>query len=232
MGSMTLADYRTELKFLLQNRADTAVGDTRLDRWVNQTYAHLTHPSVHGFNELKATFDITLVNGQSEYAFDTLAGYKVLAFRSIHFIDALSGAVLNTSTRWRLHPRPIQWYDERQHPSEAPRHYTVEGTQLMVSPVPGSLQALKVMRCRVWRERPAMTLATDTTLMGDYWDRVLLRGAQAIAEYDLGYRDVAMESLQNYVDMINDHTPQGEVEGSDWGFEVQVEAPPYMGVTS
>lgn len=227
MGAMTLADFRNELTLVLGNRSDGVMTPARLNRWINQAYRHLTYPSVHPFDEVKATVDVTLTSGTGQYTIDTEAGYNVLAVRNMIYFP--SSAPTLTTRRHILKQRPIQWFDRRTHASGEPRFYTIEQGSLYLSPVPGTTENGNVLRVRVWREVAALT-GTDTTVLSDYWDPVLEVGAEARAKMVLKYPD-REEVLQRYVDLINEAVPQDELEASDWSLEMQVRSEPAMRVS-
>ena len=68
MGIMTLSQFRTELKFNLENRNDSGLTDARLNLWINQAYLHLGRPEVRKHRELQFTHDYVLILDQNEYS--------------------------------------------------------------------------------------------------------------------------------------------------------------------
>jgi hypothetical protein len=232
MGTMTLDNFRDELTFKLGNRGDSGMTAARLNRWINHAYAHMTYPSVHPFDELKATFDVTLATETGwevgDIDLDTEAGYVVLALRSVHYIDSSSPTY--SDRRRRLTPQNIRWFDERTQSTGEPARYVVEGGSLLLDPVPSSSVNGNTLRVRCWRERVLLSGDGDTTVLPDYWDRVLMVGSEALAKIDLEYPD-REEVLQRYMDFLNDPDTQDMLEANDWGFEQAVRGDPIMRMT-
>ena len=229
MGTMTLSDFRTEIKENLDNRDDLT--DARLNRWINHTYQHLTHPAVHKFEDLATTINITLVSGTASYDLSdaTTSAGRILAIRVASYLAAASGSIVDSTRRHRLKPLPIQRYDERQHTSGEPRFYTVgEDQAMLLDPTPNNTNTV---RLRVWREAASLTNDTDTTVLPEYWDEVLLTGSQALTEFKLNYRDRANETFQLYNNFINNASDKSVLEAHNWDFEMQVISQPHMGVS-
>lgn len=233
MGTMTGQDFIDELTLALENRADAAMSSPNVLRWLNHAYWHMTYPTVHAFENFRVTYDHTLVTNQWSYATGSATtGYRVLGVRSVHYIDATPAAATYSDRPSRLKPRNIRWYDERIHSTGEPRFYVPgEGETLLVTPVPSANQNGNTLRCRLWREATAILVGT-TTEVPSYFDEVLMLGAQAVAEYRLGYRDRARETLEHYTAMLNDPLQKDEIEGEDWGFESQLVGEPHMGVST
>ena len=224
MGTMTLADYRTELPFLLKNRADAAVTTSRLDRWVNAAYRHMTHPSVHKHWEAMGRYDLALVAGTREYSLSTATvGYSIVGVRDVTYY--LATAIANTTMRRDLRPRSLHWINQRSAPLGAPTGYSFDystGRLLTLDTQPTSNESGHMVRVSVWRELTALSAATDATVLSDYWDRVLLKGAQWLAELDLGYREIAEATKQDYVGLIGEMWNDFQLNADDTGFQTPV----------
>lgn len=229
MGTMTGNNFITDLRIALDQRADTSASDANLLRWINHAYWHMTYPSIHAFENFKTTEDITLATDDADYDLSGL-GYRILALYSVHHLE--SAAPTYTTQRAPLKPRNIRWYDGHSHSSGPPRFFVAgEGEQILVSPVPSSNENGHILRLRLWREATALLVGT-TTEVPSYFDEVLLLGSQAVAEYRLGYRDRARETLEHYAAMLNDPRQKDDIEGEDWGFEAQLISEPVMGAIS
>ena len=228
MGSMTLADIREELRENLNNRDD--VLDARLDRWINHAYQHMTHPSVHKFEDLAKTYDITLVSGTQSYSLAAATvGYRILAIRSVAYYHAAVGSIVGTTRRRRLNPKPIQWFDSRIHASTEPQHYTIgEDQSIMLSGIPNNTNTI---RMRVWQEALPLT-ESDTTELPEYFDEVLLTGAQAWTEFKLDMRDKSNETFQLYNSMLQNVENKDVLEANTWGIETSLMQRPHMGGSS
>jgi hypothetical protein len=218
---MTLATFRDELSFVFDNRSDTGFSTARLNRWVNQAYLHCTHPTVHRHRELQATYTATLVTGTNEYSISAATvGFQITTIRNVFHIQA--AAATPTARRRKLHPKSHLWFDERTIGSGQPTVYAVDGTTLMISAVPTATENNQLVRLRVWREPALLALDADVTVLPTYWDRVLLLGAQWLAELDLGYRDRAELTKGDYMALINEPKDRMELEAQDTGWEVEL----------
>jgi hypothetical protein len=225
---MTLSEFRDELTMVLKNRTDAAADTTRLNRWVNQAYSHVSQPEVHRHKQLQVRLDITLVQNQNEYDLEALAGWEVLGVRDATYYMAT--AVTPTAIKRDLEPRSLQWFQRRTLASGQPTVYALDGDLLIVSGVPSAAEAGQQLRVHYWREPDAMALDTDDTLLATYWDRAVMLGAQWLAEWDLGYRELSLASKQEYVSYINEKSGAHELNAEDTGFEPGVESDAWMEV--
>jgi len=225
MGTLTLDNatpsFRTELVYMLGNRVDSGLTDARLDRWINMAYSHLTHPTVHRFHELQHESSITLATDDNEYGLDsTTLGYEINGVIGVYYLDSTS--VSNTARKRKLSPRSIEWFDQRTLTTGEPSVYAVYGSNLYISPVPTSTQNSDLLRLRTWRKPADLSAITDVTVIPSVWDQVILMGARYMAELDLGYRELAEMSKQNYAQMINEFDDAFQFESEDWQQEVQI----------
>lgn len=79
-----------------------------------------------------------------------------------------------------------------------------------------------MLRVTYWQEPTVLSGDSDTTVLGPYWDRVLLRGAQWLLEYDLGFRELAVLTRQEYVSMINEKYDEYELNADDDTFQAEI----------
>jgi hypothetical protein len=221
MGVMTLDNFRDELKHLLKGRDDSTVIDTRLDRVVNAAYSHLCQPETRKFKEMIARYDITLVASDHDYDISSsTVGHEVLGIQDVTYYDAT--AVSATATKRDLHPKDINWFNKRNIPSGGqPSTYALDGELLLIYPVPSNAEAGNQIRITYYREPAVLSNASDTTAIGNYWDRVLLRGAQWLLEYDVGLRELSVLTKQEYVSMINEKFDDHELQAADDSFQAE-----------
>lgn len=219
MGSMSLADFRSEILFLLVNRTD--LSNTRLDRWVNAAYFHLTHPDVHRHREVQTRYDFSLTTGTQEYSLsDSTVGYHITGVRNAVYY---AGTAINTTvTRRDLRPRSLHWIQQRPAPAGPPTCYSLDGTLLVLDTAPTSRENGHRVRLWVWREPVVLSAAGSVTVLGSYWDRVLLKGAQWMAELDLGLRELAEHTKQDYVALINEVSGDFQLNAEDTGQRVDI----------
>jgi hypothetical protein len=227
MGAMTYENFVTELTFLLANRTDAdATNTTRIDRWINQAYTYMCHPSVHHFREMQAMNTIALVNGQNEYDIATIGGDTPVALRWLSYIDATVDT--NLANKRKLKPRGIRWFESRTLTSSRPFLFTIDGTNLIIAGVPGPAEVGKLLRVGYTKE-PDLLVATATTVINRYYDRPLLKFIQAFAEADLGMRAQSLITLKEAMGTINNAAEKNELEAEDTGFETEMILQPAMG---
>jgi hypothetical protein len=166
MGTMTLADYRTELTFLLKGRDDSAVNDTRIDRIVNQAYSHLCQPEVHRHKEMVTWDNITLVAADYDYDMSSLFTPTVLGVKDVTYYEATS--ISATATKRDLHPKSVNWFNKKTIPSGgSPSAYALDGELLLISPVPSAAEAGNLVRVTYWQEPTVLSGDSDTTVLGN-----------------------------------------------------------------
>jgi len=224
---MTYENFVTEINFLLSNRTDTdATNATRIDRWINQAYTYMCHPSVHHFREMQATATITLVSGTNEYDVTTIGTDTPVALRWVSYIDATADS--NLANKRKLKPRGIRWFESRTLTSSRPFLFTIDGTNLIIAGVPGSNENGKLLRVGYTKE-PDLLVTTATTVINRYYDRPLLKFMQAFAEADLGMRAMSLITLKEAMGLLNNAGEKNELEAEDYGFETEMVLQPAMG---
>lgn len=227
MGLLQLSEFRSELLVALKQRTDLTAA--QLNRWINQAYFHLSTPEVRQHQELKVNYDITLASGTNTYALDaTTVGFHILGIRDVTYYQSTS--ISNTALRHDVKPRDLNWFNDHQVPSAGggPRHYLWDTNEITFSPIPTSLEVGHKVRLAVWREVAPLVNDTDVTVLTNYWDNVLILGAQAIAEYRLGYRELAIATQQLYVSYINEKRAGNELQSEDTGFGAHLETETYL----
>lgn len=225
MGSLTLDEMRDELLIALRSRDD--LSDAQLTRWINQGYIWVCTPEIRKHEELRATYTVTLVTGQNVYPLDsTTVGYHILG---ISEVTAYDGTATNTEERHDVRPRDIEWFNRTRVPSGgSPRHYLWRGTDLTFSPVPSSAESGYEVELSVWREPARLSADTDVTVLTDYWDEAVILGAQWIAEYRLGTRELSFATQQMAVKYINEKAAGNELQSEDTHFQAEVRSESYQ----
>jgi hypothetical protein len=220
MGTLQLSEFRTELQFLLFDRADGAVPDARLNRWINQSYRHVAYPSVYAHREMQARVDFGLVTDQNEYGLGPAtigpvmnpveASTQILGvYRVTHYFAT---TITPTTQRNKLKPRGIQDLDRRTLGSGPPSRYAIDGDILYLDPVPTTTENGQRLQLRFWRQPTDLAANGDVTTIPDIWDEVILLGARWRAERDLGYQDRAELSKQQYAALLNEYQERQDIE--------------------
>jgi hypothetical protein len=223
---MTLSDFRDELTFLVKGRSDTATDATRLNRIVNHAYSHLCQPETRLHKELRAVYDITLVAADYDYDLSaSTVGWTVNMVKDVTYYEAT--AISATATKRDLRPKDLNWFNKRTISSGGnPSTYALDGELLLIYPVPSATEAGNLVRVTHWREPDPLDETnpgtSDVTVLGNYWDRVLLRGAQWLLEYDIGLRELSVLTKQEYVALINEKRDDHELNAADDSFGVEI----------
>ena len=234
MGTMTLADFRSELIFDLRNRTDTTdplgFSTTRQDRYINAGYLHVAHPSVFRHQELQVRVNLSLISGTQGYTFTPTGGLtsmNIVALRSAAYVQAATDDP--TATRTKLFPHDEQWFQDRSVNSGGPpRDYYVRANQVFLSPVPGANEAGNLVVLTAVREPARLSLGGDLTVLPSTWDEIVSLAARWRAEFHLGYRDLAEASKLDLNALINEYGNFEALHGEDWDWMSEVRTDSYM----
>lgn len=231
MGTMQLSEFRDELVFNLKNRNDAGLTPARLNRWINQAYLHMCRPKVMRHTELRARYNFSLATGLNEYSLSTpTVGHKILGITDVVYFE--SATVNEAATRRDLVPRTANYMNKRTKPNGPPRQYAIWGSAgnmtMILDTLPTATENGYQVQVWHYREPDLLTLDTDTTLLSDYWDTVLVTGSQFFAEWFLGYRDLAVASGQIYQNLINETLDDMELNAEDTDHQVEIVNESYM----
>jgi len=218
---MVYTDFTEELDFVLKRRNDSdATNANRLSRWVNQAYTYMCHPSVHHFREMQAIdHATTLATDDYDYDISSLNSETVVAIRFVVHIEAT--AFTATANRRRLTPRSIRWLETRNNRSGRPVHYIVDGSTLYLYGVPSSTENGQLLRIGYYKE-PTTLSGSTATVLGSYYDRPLLKFAEAFAEADLGNKSLALVTLKEATGLLNNAASENELEAEEDGHQIEV----------
>ncbi len=227
---MIFDEFKSELSFLLRNRNDAdAVDTTRVERWVNSGYVYMCHPSVHEFREMQDITTVTLVTGTSDYTFTDTATVFLIAVRFVTYLQSTTD--VNTANKRKVRPIANTAYERKTLTTGIPTQYSRYGDILQLAQIPGSTESGHLLRVGRWLEPTKMTDGADVTVIPSYFDRPLLKFAQAFAEEDLGMRDLSMLTMKHATALTNNAESEFQMEGEDTGFQVEIEGAnqPVMG---
>jgi hypothetical protein len=230
MGNYTGTTGSERLSLLMKNRTDSDATDpANLLDWLNQAYRFMCHPSVHSFREMQQIDNITLVTGDNDYSITTLGSSPantVVAVRWVTFIDATS--FTNTAKKRKLGSRSIRSFEERTLSTGQPVEYAIDGEVLFISGVPRSNENRKLLRVGYYMQ-PTALAADTTTVLTDYFDRPLVKFAQAFAEDDLGDRAASLVTLRSASRLMDNAESEMQLEAEDGG-RVEVVTQSAMGI--
>lgn len=229
MGTLTFAQMKTELGFLLKNRNDSdSTNNTRVERWINDAYTFMCHPSIHPFREMQSISTITLATGDNEYSITSLSSNTVVAIRFVTYVQAT--AFTPTVTKRKVRPRTIRFFEQRTLTTGQPNQYAIDGETLFLSPVPRSNENNHLLRVGYYQEPDILSDSNTTTVLPRYYDRPMQKVIQAFAEEDLGDRELALLTLRSATQLLNNANPENEMEAEDTGFQAEFVLQPVMGV--
>lgn len=224
MGTLNLAQLRSELRFDLRNRPDTAASgfsDTRANLFINSAYLHICHPSVYRHRELVYRTLIPLTPANL-YTFSPDGSAVVItAIKSITHVAAASNDY--TAFRTKLLPKDEQWFDGRSHNQGGPpRHYAIRGDQLLISPIPAGISVGQILSLNTIREPALLAVDTDRTVISTRFDEIVLLAARWRAELHFGYRDLAEASKLDFVGLLNEYRDDETLNAEDWDWQLDV----------
>jgi len=229
MGTLTLAGFRTEVRYDLKNRPDTSssgLSDTRLNQHINNAYLQVAHPSFHKHRSIQYTFTLPLVSGTNSYTFSPIAGVEIQAIRSVTYLRALVNTPTVAKNKLRAHD--VQWFDDKTLVSGGrTADYAVEGNDLLVSPVPGPNEAGHLLFLRTLREPSLLAADGSVTVLQNVWDEVILLGARWRAELHLGYRDLSEATKLDFAALANEYQSFDALHGMeewDWSKDLVSES--------
>ena len=229
MGTMTFDDIVSELGFLLGNRNDTdATDEDRLSRWVNQAYTYMCHPSVHHFREMQAIDTSTaLATGDDEIDISTLNSETVVSIRFVSHVEATSYSA--TARRRKLTPQSIRWFNRVSNRAGRPVHYIIDGSTMFLYGVPRATENGQLLRIGFYKE-PTPISADETTVLGTYFDRPLVKFSEAFAEADLGDKAKALVTLKEAIGLLNNAVSENELEAEEDGYQAEIIVHNAMGI--
>ncbi len=235
MGTMTGTELMAELRYLLVGRAatDTTITDARILRWINWTYDHISYPNIHRHRENKASYDIALVTDTPNYTLlPATVGYQIVAIKSaVH--HEVTGTPALGDTKNRLNIDSTEAFENRTITTGKPSRYVVDGDDLLLDPIPSSTYNGQKLRLRVYRLPTHLTDSATTTVVRSIWDEVILQGAKWRAERDIGYREKAELTKQDFAAILNEYKEAEDIDAEeeiDWMPGVRT-GPAFMGLT-
>ena len=212
MGTLTLAGFRAEVQFALDQRQDLT--NPLMDQWINWAYLHVSMPTVFRHRELQNTQNITLVDGTQAYALNT----NITAVYGVH----------NSTDGYKLRPNDIREFDLSPAASGQPREFAIWGNQIFFRATPGATDAGDIVVVRYWEEPTDLEADTDATVLRQMWDEVITLGAIWRGWRSLNRPDREEIFREIFASMINEVTEAMQVEGEDFGWEIRPEIERYQ----
>lgn len=200
MGTLTLAELRTEVKDGLANRSEFASDNTSIDRWLNQAQVRIVRKS--RFKELN-----TLESKTATFA-DVLATDKFLPFSSLTNSNPraiLSLRVRDGSNSQKLVYIPFRLWDRRipfpdSSSTGRPSHYTVYQKKIEFWKIPNQSYVYDI-RLSLWAT-PLSAEGTASEL--DEKDDALIAMAKYYGFMRFKNSDGAALAIAEYKDVMGD----------------------------
>jgi hypothetical protein len=216
MGTMGLDDFRTEVRYMLDNRQADSGGptDAQIDRYINWAYNHVSRPNVYRHRELQAPQNVTLATDDRDYALSPVphAVYDVY----------------NSTQGYKLTPKSIRDLDDIPITGARPQRYAVYGNTLFVDPQPTASEGNgDTVVVRYWQS-PTILSGTNTTVLRDEWDDVIVSGAAWRGWAALSQPERAFFFRDEFAAKILDVQNILKVEGEDTGWQWEVDLTPYQ----
>lgn len=209
MGVLTKLGMVDEVRYQMENRQD--ISATRIKRWLDWAYLHVSMPNIYRHRQLQDTEDIALVLADDTY---TLASDITAVY-----------SVANTTKGYRLEPQDIRWFDELRQIDAQPRVYSLWGNVLHIRGRPTSAEAGDNLRIRHWA-RPDLSAFgdNDETILDQVWDEVVILGAVWRGWRTLNRPDMEDLAREVFSLSINEIVDIDRVEGEDDGrrFEPEI----------
>ncbi len=235
MGTMTGTEFMAELRYLLIGRdaTDTTITDARILRWINWTYDHISYPNIHRHRENKASYDITLVTDTATYTLlPATVTYQIVGVKSaVHHETTGTPALGDIKNRLKI--RGTEYFENRTISTGRPSRYTIDGDDLLLDPIPSVTFNGQKLRLRVYRLPTHLTDSGTATVIRSIWDEVILMGAKWRAERDIGYREKAELTKQDFAAMLNEYKEADAIDAEeeiDWMPDI-TSGPAFMGST-
>lgn len=205
MGTLTLAEIKTEVRAGLGNRTDL---DDRLTRLVN--LAQIRMARTHHFDEMGVKSSITFPNTSDPEADKILslssitpAVWRIWSLRLTH-----QGSTILSNARRLVYVRPREWDDKIPAPEyysvNKPRLYTrfggVESNELEIWPSP-DITYTGTLR---YGKQPTYLVNDGDTSDFDEKDDLLITLTLVLAKDSLGMQDEAKSMFQQYLFMYNE----------------------------
>ncbi len=231
MGLESLANMRSAVRYNIGNPGTTAVTNTQVDRWINDSYRQVAGPNVFKHRELQEPqTSIVLVQGQVTYTITApSAGTIWTLLNVIHYETTTDPPPVGTARR-KVHRGFVEQFDQILQPTGRPNEFDVWNNLLELDRIPGAAEAGQILRFRAYIEPPPLLASASlgVTLLRPAWDEVIVAGAtwrgwQARQRYDRAdYWRVEAASLTANV------VKQFEIEAEDPDLTMEVAVPQTM----
>lgn len=215
MGTMTRETMRDAVREGLGHRKSDEVSSTRVDRWIDWAYRHVTRPTVHPHREMKTRATTALVQGDADLGMNS--DFGITDFLAV--ID-----VADTTDGIRYRPMTVRERDDTDTSIEGrARFYTLfydaaaSETVLLLDRPPNSQDAGNTLQLRYWREPPDFAGDSDTTVLLPDWDEVIVVGALWRGWRAMGSVERAEVMKAEFGQLVNEVSERLRLDAEDEG---------------
>lgn len=175
MGVLTRDQMVTEVRFGIGGR-NLDIESTRIVYWLDWTYQHCSHPSVYPHRQLQSNGTFALANGDDNYNFTDVTGVTdpthVMAIRLL-FNQTRGTRIVPKSLRQM---EELRWIGSGNKVTGPPDYYSIEGTTLQLSPVPGSANTGDTVALFYWKSPGQLSSSGPASIFATEWDEILIQG--------------------------------------------------------
>ena len=227
MGTLTLADFRDELRLICGGISATSPVWTtaRLDRRINASYLWVSMPNHYRHPELENITLITLTANDASYAWPTVDHYMILG---VTHAEAVGLAINDETRRTKLDPMDHRDMLTINRPAGKPQFYSYWDETIYIDCVPATAYQLQSLEVHGYRQPTTLSATTDTTVLKPEWDEVILLGAEWRMWVTLNEADRAYEAKQNYGQMVNEIADFRRLHANEWGWQTGAGVNTYM----
>jgi hypothetical protein len=135
--------------------------------------------------------------------------------------EATPALKVDATRRTKLYPDDIRGQMDMLRTASKPSHYAYWDEQIYINCVPAVAYQGQTLEVYGYLQPATLALATDTTLLKDEWDEVIVLGAQWRMHVSLGEHDEAHEAKQNYGQLVNEIADIRKLHAEEWGWQSQ-----------
>lgn len=211
----TLDDFRDESRFALggARSSSPALTDTRLDRWINQTYLWVSMPNHYRHPELETTEYLTLAADDASYAL-TNTYYFVT---DVTYYDTSTNPPADVDVRKRdLGPMDKREWNRTLITLGEPTRYAHWNNIIYLDRAPSADIVGYLVGVDGYQQPTVLSDDTDTTVLRPEWDEVIVKGIEWrgwMWQGEIGNAEAAKEDFGRMVNEIADWQRLG---GEDW----------------
>lgn len=208
MGTLTLAEMRTELYYLLDSADEVmaGTGDIRANRFLNWSFYRIQLPNTFEHIERQTTQTITLVANTTSYP------VTVWAIDHIRY----------NNTYKRLNPMSRAQLSNLTLPNGQPARFARWGHSIQLDSTPTSAEAGHTLTVYGWQEPTILSTTGAASDLNTLWDEVIVTGAAWRGWRSLGDHVRADIFREEYAALVNDARSVLAQEGHIPGWRVEV----------